>query len=147
MIFHNRQAQLSRKCLPTLKINGVSIERVKEFRFLGIVLNENLTWSNHIDYISIKISKIIGIMSCLKNYLPKSCLKFIYLALIHSHLNYGILVWGYECKKIFKLQKKAVRILSKVHYLDHTDPLYKKENILKVDDIFKIQSYKFSTSL
>ena len=81
-------------------------------------------------------------MYYLKKILPKSCLKNIYQALIHSHLNYGVLLWGYESHRIFKLQKRALRLLSKTHYLAHTDPLFKKEKILKVADIFKIQSYK-----
>ena len=97
---------------------------------------------NHIFCISKKISRNIGLLSKLKFLLPKHCLKLIYFALIHSYLNYGILLWGFEAKNIFKLQKKAVRIITKSHFLAHTDPLFKSENILKVEDLFKSSCLK-----
>ena len=62
--------------------------------------------------------------------------------MIHSHLNYGILLWGFECEKIFKLQKKAIRILTNSQYLAHTNPLFRNEKILKVEDIFRLHCYK-----
>ena len=81
-------------------------------------------------------------MNRIKHFLPKSCLKFIYQSLIHSHLNYGILLWGFGNEKLKILQKKAIRILTKSHYLEHTDPLFRNEKILKVNDIFKVHCYK-----
>ena len=55
---------------------------------------------------------------------------------------YGILLWGFENKSIFKLQKKAVRIITKSHFLAHTDPIFKREKILKVEDIFNVSCLK-----
>ena len=78
----------------------------------------------------------------IKKFVPGACLKHIYQSLIHSHLNYGILLWGFENEKLKILQKKALRILSQSHYLAHTEPLFKKEKILKIEDIFKLHSYK-----
>ena len=128
---------------PKIIINNQEIERVKEFIFLGITINNNCSWKNHIFTTSKKISKTIGLLNKLKFTLPKYCLKMIYFALIHSYLNYGILLWGFEAKNIFNLQKKAIRIISKSHYLAHTEPLFKYENILKVEDILKINCLKF----
>ena len=50
----------------TLKINGIPISRVKSFNFLGIVLNENLTWTDHITHISHKINAVIAQIRRLK---------------------------------------------------------------------------------
>ena len=127
---------------PNLKINNIPIEQVKEFSFLGIVINEHVNWNSHITHISKKISKSIGIMNRIKFYVPRSCLKNIYLSLIHSHLNYGILLWGFKLNKLRILQKKAVRILSHSHYLAHCEPLFKNANIMKIDDIFKMHCFK-----
>ena len=142
MIFHNRQFNVENQ-IPNLKICGTTIERVNEFSFLGIIINENLTWKSHIRHISKKISQTVGVMNRIKSFVPKICLKHIYQSLIHSHLNYGILIWGFDIEKLKTLQKKAIRLLSKSHYLAHTEPLFKNENILKIDDIFKLHCYKF----
>ena len=79
----------------------------------------------------------------MKNLSPLKVLLSLYYSLVHSHLNYGICVWGnaaeYEISKIFLAQKKAVRIISNAEYLAPTDPLFAKLGILKLDDIFKFQ--------
>ena len=56
-------------------------------------------------------------------------------------MTYGLLVWGYNLKKIEILQKKAVRMVDKSFFLEHTDPIFKKYNILKVSDIFKFKIF------
>ncbi len=69
----------------------------------------------------------------------------IYNFLKLSHLNFGILLWGYKCEKVFKLQKEIVRILSLSTYNAHTDVLLKKMKLLKISDILKLQQLKFIT--
>ena len=81
-------------------------------------------------------------MNRIKQYVPRICLKSIYHALIHSYLNYGILSWGYDLKKVTLLEKKAIRTVTNSHDLCHTDPLFKNEKILKVYDIFKMHCLK-----
>lgn len=74
----------------------------------------------------------------MRNLCQKETLKSIYYSLFHSHLIYGISVWGLASvsltNKIFQLQKKAVRIVSKSDYLAHTNPLFKELKILKCPD-------------
>ena len=82
-------------------------------------------------------------LSRLKYLIPKHCLKLIYFALVQSYISYGILLWGFEADKLFKLQKKAIKIITKSPYLAHTEPLFKKEKLLKIEDIFKISCLKF----
>ena len=71
-------------------INGEDIENVEHF--LGIILDEKLSWINHINMLSNKISKVIGVMYKLKNVLPEYILLILYNALSSSHLNYGLTV-------------------------------------------------------
>ena len=54
-------------------------------KFLGIIIDENLTWTNHISTIENKISKNIGILYKAKFLLNQTCLKHIYFAFIHSY--------------------------------------------------------------
>ena len=102
MIFHMPQRKLNP---PIIKIDEIQLEPISNFNFLGIIINENINWSKHINKISYSISKTIGIIRKLKNFLPSSVLLTIYNSLILPQLTYGILVWGYESNCIFKLQK------------------------------------------
>ena len=107
MVFHHRQKVLTENMIPELAINNTIIERVKEFDFLGLTLNENMDWSSHCHKIANKISRILGVMDRLKHYLPTSVLTTIYNSLILSHLQYCLTVWGYEHNRLTKLQKKS----------------------------------------
>ena len=96
-----------------------------------------------IQKLSSKISKVIGIIAKCKKFLHTSVLLKIYNALILSRINYGILCWGYENKRIYKLQKQAIRLICKTNYIAHTDPLFFKLKTLKVKDIYMRQCLKF----
>ncbi len=91
------------------------IDRVPEFNFLGLIIQENLSWKNHCDKISNSISKSIGILNRLKHILPQDIKLTLYNSMVISHLNYCILAWGYEHNRVNKLQKKVLRIISLMH--------------------------------
>ena len=74
MIFHNYQQDI-KSCIPDVRINSQSIERVSEFNFLGLTVDEYLNWNAHIQKISNKIAKSIGIINRLKRYLPLRILR------------------------------------------------------------------------
>ena len=69
-------------------------------------------------------------------------LVIIYNTLIHSHILYGLLLWGFKYGRIEKLQKKAVRVLASSHYIAHTTPIFKHFRILTVKDLYDIQLFK-----
>ena len=107
MVFHTSQRNIE---YPKLKIGNNDIERVDQFNFLGIILNYNLTWNNHIDHISKKIARVIGIMYRLKHIYPQSVLQMLYNTLIVPHFTYCLLVWGsniFEGHKIHLLKKTS----------------------------------------
>ena len=128
---------------PILKIKDTIIDYVEYFNYLGVIIDQRLNWKNHIEVIAKKISKSICIMNKLKHYLPTHTLKNIYDSLISSYLNYGVLCWGLKPNRLFKLQKKAIRIICKTKYNSHSDPLFKKLKILKLSDIVYRKLYKF----
>ena len=70
------------------------------------------------------ISRSIGALNKLKYILPSSIKIMIYNALILPRINHGLLVWGYENEKIFKLQKKAIRLISLAKYNAHTESAF-----------------------
>ncbi len=107
-IFHTKQRKI---IPPIIKIENTVIEKVQDFNFLGLIINENLSWKSHCDKISNSISKSIGILNRLKRLLPQELKIMLYNSMIVSHINYCILAWGYEHNRISKLQKRAVRII------------------------------------
>ena len=113
-------------------------------KFLGIYIDKHLTWKEHINIISSKISRAIFAINRVKHILPHKSLKSLYYTLIHSHITYGIQAWGNgNTKKLDILQKRALRIINKKGYRSHTEPLYKSAKILKIVDVFKLQASLF----
>ena len=125
--------------------NGLHNE-CKFTKFLGVYFDQNLSWKFHINKICCKMKNALYVMNKAKNILPTSSMRSIYFALIHSHLMYGILAWGNSksVNKLFKLQKRAVRIISNTSYRSHTDPLFKMQGILKLEHIYELEVSKFA---
>ena len=86
----------------------MTLKHVTDFNFLGTVFDENLNWSLHTQKIANKVSRTVGLLSRLKRTLPQNTLRLIYTSLVLPHLQYGILNWGFNLGRIYKLQKRAV---------------------------------------
>ena len=63
-----------------------------------------------------------GIMGKFKNVLPSSVLLTLYNSLILPYLSYGLIVWGTQCGKLFKLQERSVKLIMNAKYNSHTTP-------------------------
>ena len=138
----------------TLKINNKAIVQKDYIKYLGIIIDCHLNWKQHILNTSKKISRSIGIMYKLREFMNTKMLKDIYYSLIYSNIVYAIQVWGSagitELKKILILQKKAVRMMTNNDQYPLTpgplipsNPIFKELGILKISDIFKLQISKF----
>ena len=141
----------------TLIMNRKALVQKDYVKYLGILLDEHLNWKHQINNVSKKISRGVGILSKLKNFLETKLLKSIYYSLVYSHLNYGIQAWGSassnDLDKLLILQKKAARIISGVQYfqiygqpsepLPPSEPLFKNLDILKIKDIFDLNIANF----
>ena len=79
---------------PVIKINDNRIDRVSEFCFLGVNIDDKMTWNSHINKIATKISRTIGLFHKLKYFLPIFTMRTLYCTLILPHLTYGNLAWG-----------------------------------------------------
>ena len=79
------------------------------FNFLGVTLDQNM--NPHVDKVSIKISRVTGLLLKLPHYFPKHILITIYNSLIHSHLMYVLLVWGFQSVYVEKLYKTYAQIV------------------------------------
>ena len=101
-----------------LRINNANIDEVQNFNFLSLQVSSDITWNLHINEISKKISRIIGILKKLQLIVPTNVLLTIYNTLILSHINYCLLVWGSKSGKILQLQKKSNSsgLLCRIHF-------------------------------
>ena len=115
---------------------------VSEFNFLGITIDENITWNPHIHNSSIKIARVIGILRKLKRIFPRHILCLIYSSLIHPHLLYGLNQWGFKHKRITVLQKKTARIIAFRPYISYSTSAFKEMQILLLKDLYLILLYK-----
>ena len=153
MIFLPRQKRQRLDML--ININTNKIERVKETVFLGVILDENLSWIPHISNVTRKIAKSIRIIYKSSFCLQPSFLRTLYYSLVYPYLMYCVTVWGSTYKsnllRIVLVQKKAIRILSKVSFDSHTDPLFKQHGILTIQKIYLSQignfMFRFSKGL
>ena len=143
MIFsgHNKNIDTSNL---SITIDDKIVEQIgnkckeKYFKFVGHVLDENLTWEGHVEHIAKKLASANFAINSSKNFLPLKIRKTIYYSLFDSHLNFGNLLWGCASNKflnkIEKLQKKCIRNVDLQKFTSHTEPIYKKLKILKFSD-------------
>ena len=140
----------SRKCLPEffdIHIDGYGIERVKHTKFLGVFIDDKLSWKKHISYISSKISRGIGIIVKARKLLSLNALKTLYFSFIYPYYTYCNQVWGSACDSYLHplviLQKRCIRIITLSKAREHTDPLFTKLGLLKLFDINRYLICKF----
>ena len=149
IIFKPRQKRISD--LFHVKINNKEIKQEKETVFLGVIIDEHLTWKSHISHVANKVSKSVGIIRRCSFYLSKSPLLTLYYSMIYPYLQYCNLVWAStypsNLSRLVILQKKIVRIICKTEYNAHTNPLFKELFLLKFIDIQKLQTCQFMFSL
>ena len=147
MLFSKRKNDHSSEI--NVKINNNDIQSVTEFNFLGLYLNSKLNWDTHVNIISKKISRAVGIIKKMQLLFPKRILISLYNTLILPHINYCLLSWGSSnaTETIFLQQKKAIRAISSASHNAHTEPLFKIFNILKLKDIFNFRLLTFYYNL
>lgn len=125
-----------------LNIDGVEIEKVSEYKFLGVTIDEKLTWKPHIKHVQSKVSKSIAVINRVKHLLQNDALRILYCSMILPYLTYCVEIWGNNYKSsihpLVILQKRAVRIIHKAGYRDHTNCLFLESKLLKFSDLVKL---------
>ena len=150
----------------TLNLHGSEILKVCHTKFLGVIIDDKLSWKPHLDHLRKKLACCIGTLNRIKNNIPSHLHKDLYHTLFESHLSYAITVWGNlsqnKVEPLFTLQKKCIRILfgDKEAYLDkfrtcarvrplgsqildsefytkeHTKPIFNKEKLLTIHNLY-----------
>ena len=109
MIFHG--ARIKNKYENTVQIQGNIIDHVNATQFLGIIIDNKLNWSDHINYIKNKISKSLGIIYKIRSFLNRITLRNLYHTFVFPYLIYGVEVWGeYTCYSFESHNKTTEKI-------------------------------------
>jgi len=115
--------------------------------YLGIFIDSNLSWENHIDYIYNKIIKFVGIFYKIRYKLNFEISKMIYYAFVHSHLIYGIEIYGNTYTKYLNkltiLNNKILRILQHAPLDTPVSQLYATFHTVPLPDLHNLQILKF----
>ena len=152
MIFARQKVQDAR----TLFIAGTLIQRKSEAKFLGVIVDDKLNWSQHVKCIKAKMSRYVGIMYKIKHFLPTQARLQIFHSFVQSHLNFCSLVWGFSTKSniesLFASQKKGMRAAMSgyVNYFfkdgnlpTHTKPSFCKYGVLTVHGVIATNALIF----
>ncbi len=149
-------------------IDNSPIYPVDHTKFLGVIIDQNLSWKYHITKTTNQISKNIGILRKLRNTLPKQILFTLYNTLVLPYISYSNIAWAItdrtltqnscpwtstnttKLDDIFKLQKRALRIINNSNYTSHTKTMFKELKTLNIFDLNKLQTaifmYRYKTN-
>jgi len=99
----------------TIKINDTKIKCVKECKYIGVIIDDELKWTSHIEFVLQKLKRLLRILYKMRYKLPDLCLQNIYFAFVHPYILYGLEVYGNTfpsyLDKLTVLNNKLLRIL------------------------------------
>ena len=129
-----------------IKLNRKRLYPSKSVKYLGIKIDENLNWKQHIHDMAIKLNRANSLLFIIRNYVNKHILRTIYFSIFDSHISYANLIWGqnlHAVSRIVILQKKALRIMNFQSRDSHSSLLFKSNRILKLEDKILIDNILF----
>ena len=119
-----------------ININKYSIKQVDEMKYLGIIIDKNLNWQSHIQYVSTKLARAAGIIYKVRKKAPQKVLLLLYHSIAATYLRSGIASrGGAGATALGKLQRLQTKIVCYMTFSGRTENVtteYKNMNILKI---------------
>jgi len=133
----------------TIKLSGQEISRVKNIKFLGIIIDEYLEWNTQVKNVLLKMVAGNYSLSMVKNILPVKSKLLIYNSNVYSHLNYALSAWGpllksRDVKRLQIQQNKSIRQIFNLRKRTNLAEFYKKAKILKINSLIELSLLKIS---
>ena len=120
-----------------IKIKEEQIQEKDYTKYLGILIDNKLSWNCHIKHVNLRISQGIGLLAKLRRYLSKGVLRTLFFAFVQPHIDYGLLVWGSATTSNLKpIKKKLQKAVRKILFKDRnqpTEPLFHELKVLDFD--------------
>ena len=128
IIFHRARLKLHNTTID-LHMGDCNLNKANNLKYLGVIIDDTISWVHHITYIKNKISKGIGIMSKASKYLQRKSLHTLYYSYIYPYMIYCIEAWGNASNchldQLYKIQKKVIRLIFfKDDLLKSTNTIY-----------------------
>ena len=138
-----------------LKMADYIIARTKTYRYLGLIVDEKLSWADHIKEVCLKLSQAAGVIFKVRNRLTHEALMLIYHALVGQKLRYGLICWATAPKflldKVDVSHNKIVRYLTFSKACSRAWSLYRKLDVLPLDTLKELEwgkiMYKFRNKM
>ena len=145
MLFHRNKTKTAQKI--NLKVGGVNVPQVNETKFLGIWIDNNLSWNKHLSILERKIKQNRHLLKNAKNLINCSTKRLVYFSHIYSHISYCILIWGNglngaNIQKLQSLQNSCVKLIKKTSTKRMTSH-YESLGILTIPQIIALENAKF----
>ena len=119
-----------------LTINNIKIDMTDRTKFLGVMIDQNLSFQSHTMYIKGKVARRIGILYKSRPYFSLETMRMLYNAFVYPYFTYCIEVWGNTCQSnldpLVKLQKRAIRTIVGARKYGHTLPLFQNLKLLNI---------------
>ena len=141
MIFKTNNTRIPNN-LATLKIYGETVELERNLKFLGVMINEKLSWKTHMTSIKSKLRRNTAACAKIKRHLNKNAFLNLYYSMIECHLRYGIVSWCFGNSTLkYSIQRSCDRFLQMALKTDQTNLESKMEenNILSVDQLLFLE--------
>ena len=126
-----------------ISINNIEIKRSDHVKYLGVYIDDKMNWSYHINHLTQHWRNSIGLICKIRHYVKEKTTRIFYYALVYSHLQYGITSSGFAdafyMKPLNTLHNNVLRIIANCGYRTKLSPVYKQQNILKLEDIHKLE--------
>jgi len=127
-------------------INNHNISSEDNLKYLGVLLDNKLSWKPYVQKVKTQLSTACGILSKLKHYTTPPVLKVVYNSLIHPYLNYSILNWGCASnatiQPLIKLRNKAMKIINPTN-MGSLEEHFQHLNILCLPKLYSFSVGKF----
>ena len=125
VIFRHKKKKL--ECPTRIKLSRKRLYPSNSVKYLGVKIDENLDWEDHIHDIATKLNRANALLFKIRNYVNFNTLKSIYFAICDSDINYPNLIWGQNLNSVFRivtLEKKAIRIINNQSSNSHSSLLF-----------------------
>ena len=124
-------------------INNDKIKETSSTKYLGVIIDNKLSWKPHIDQVVGKLSKGCWAVCRIRPYVNLHTLKIIYYSLIYPHLQYCVASWGLAAQthlnSIITKQKRIIKIMTFNSMTSSSNPIFIELNLLKFNDIYKLK--------
>ena len=155
MLFHPIQTTFWKNINFDVIIDKTIIKKVYNYKYLGVIIDDNLNWSEHIKTLKNKLLKTIGVLYKTRYYLNEKSLFLIFNSLFISHIKYGLLCWGRanagKINEIDKLINRALRCMYFKKWDESIKSIKITKKILNVKNMFKydlgVFMYKFRRNM